>query len=118
MFHSRFRFNSHGEWYAREDSNPLPSDFCHTASHTVQPAPTSDTLGHNDLQNPGVPMPPTASTRDTLQERPRVNETVERKSNGDPDFERLAALWPKLSAGERAAILTLAASLGAKQEGP
>ena len=34
---------------------------------------------------------------------------------GDADFERLEALWTKLTADDRAAILALAATLGAKQ---
>ena len=37
-----------------------------------------------------------------------------RSQTADPDLARLATFWPKLSAGDRAAILALAASLGAK----
>ena len=46
-----------------------------------------------------------------------VRPTKESKGGqtGDPEFARLAALWPTLSADDRAAILALAASLRAKQ---
>lgn len=37
------------------------------------------------------------------------------RQTGDPELERLAVLWPKLSPGDRTAILALAASLGSKE---
>ncbi len=72
-------------------------------------------LGHKELETRSAESESAASSRDSLQGTLCVNETVERKSNGDDEFERLAELWPKLSAEERAALLTLAAALGSRE---
>ena len=92
-------------------SNPVAPTISPGSSKSVNPASFPDTLTPNELENlaplsvPGASIPDPEEKGSASVIKCKTSEMV------DPDLERLAALWPKLSAGDRAAILALATSL-------
>jgi len=61
--------------------------------------------------------PSSASSHDTYVDGSASTKQSKGSPTAGADFERLAALWPKLSPADRAALLTLAASLGTTERG-
>ena len=66
----------------------------------------------NELENLALPSVPGASIPDAEEKGSASDIKCKTSEMVDPDLGRLAALWPKLSADSRAAILKLATSLG------
>jgi hypothetical protein len=65
-----------------------------------------------DLENSATPSIPGTSIPDAEEKGSASDIKCKTSEMVNPDLERLAALWPKLSTGSRAAILKLATSLG------